>query len=278
MQTQADLERSGRGHWAALLAIVRGGNAAADRRDRPEALWADEALTLVPPHWPLARCECSDRPEPFLYYAITRPARRRRLGRGGGRTHLARLRPARDFPDLRRSAALLGRTAGLVAAALLAVWASMWITAGSPRLCLALPAPRSPRRMLALVVQRGARDEQGGRADRARLFRAFDRVVLLRALIAIFWIAMALQILISLSLRTEARRYGARGRASDGGDGSARDPRADPARPRDRRPRRLSLAPPGKPAEFVHRADVLSRSAAVPCRRRPPPRSCCCSS
>lgn len=211
----SERQRSGLGHWAALAAIVAAGALLRTVAIGREALWADEALTLVLAHWPLGEMllQPTD-PTPFLYYAIHKLLIGADASAAAARS-LSLAFGLLAIPLVYAAARLsFGRFAGLAAAALLAVWAPhidysqearayalLFLLTLASATCLLwwfAEAPRVEQRRVAGVPTR--RLALAGFA----LATAFSFYA---HLIAIFWIALALQILVSVSVRTEARRH-----------------------------------------------------------------------
>ena len=215
VQSEADRERSGFGHWAALVAIVAAGAVLRTVSIDAEALWGDEALSLVLAHWPVAEMALrpSD-PTPFLYYGI------HKLLLGGDVSAAA----ARSISLACGLAAIplvyaagrlcFGRTAALAAAALLAVWGphidySQEARAYALLFLLTLASATALLWWFAEAVREEQRRIAGAPSRRIALacFALTTSLSFYTHLTAIFWIALALQILISVTMRTEARRY-----------------------------------------------------------------------
>lgn len=215
MQSQSDREKSGRGHWALLLAIVAVGALLRTAAIGREALWADEALTLVLARWPASEMALQPTdPTPFLYYAIHKML-------FGGEVSAVAARSISlacgllSIPLIYAAGRLcFGRPAGIAAAALLAVWAphidySQEARAYSLLFLLTLASATT----LLWWFAEGARAEQRsfGRVPARRIalagFALATALSFYAHIIAIFWIALVLQILLSLTIRTDARRH-----------------------------------------------------------------------
>jgi hypothetical protein len=215
VKLEADREKGELRHWALLLAIVAAGALLRMVAIGREALWADEALTLVLAHWPLGEMVLQPADQtPFLYYSIHKLLFGADASAAAVRT-ISLAAGVLAIPLVYAAGRLcFGRGAGLVAAALLAVWGphidySQEARAYALFFLIVLASATSllwwfdeavrtnQRRLLAMPARRIA----------LACFATATALSFYAHITSIFWIACALQILISLSVRTEARRY-----------------------------------------------------------------------
>jgi|GEM_PF-3996875 len=215
VKPESDHEKSGLGHWALLLAIVAIGALLRTAAIGREALWTDEALTLVLAHWPLGEMILQPADQtPFLYYAVHKLMFGPDASAAAVRT-ISLAAGLLAIPLVYAAGRLcFGPRAGLVAATLLAVWGPHVDYSQEARAyALFFLIVLASATALLWWFAEAARDEQrrlaGIPARRIALscFAIATALSFYAHITSIFWIACALQILISLSLRTGARRY-----------------------------------------------------------------------
>lgn len=202
-------------HGAALLAVLLVAACLRTAAIGREGLWADEALTLVLAHYSVGEMifDPTD-PTPALYYLL------HKLFIPDGATAAV----ARSLSAVAGLLSVLaiywvarlsfGRSGGLIAAALLAVW--------TPHVDYSQEARAYSLLVLLTLLSAGGLlwwfDETGREVQR-RLGPVPRRCLALAAfvlstmasfythLVAVFWIAPALQIILSLTLRTRPQRF-----------------------------------------------------------------------
>ena len=200
-----------RAHWLALLAIVAVGAVLRSVTIGREALWSDEALTLVLAHWPMGEMILQPADQtPFLYYTLHKLLFTAADSAATVRT-LSLACGLAAIPLIYAAARLcFGRGAGLVAAALLAAWGPHVDYSQEDRAyaLLFLLTLASATSLLAWFRE-ATRDESRSRRRYLALaaFALTTALSFYAHLTSIFWIAVALQIFVSLTLRTPARRY-----------------------------------------------------------------------
>lgn len=183
-----------------------------------EALWSDEALTLVLAHWPVGEMIMQPADQtPFLHYTLHKllftaadsAATVRTLSLAAGLAAIPLIYAAGRL--------CFGRNAGLAAAALLAVWAPHIDYSQEDRAyaLLFLLTLASATSLLAWFAEATREESRPRRRYLALVGFALTTALSFYAHVtSIFWIAVALQIFISLTLRTPAQRYRAEAAAA----------------------------------------------------------------
>jgi mannosyltransferase len=208
----------GGAHWLALLAIVAAGAVLRTVAIGREALWSDEALTLVLAHWPVGEMILQPADQtPFLYYTLHKLLFTAADSAATVRT-LSLAAGLLAIPLIYAAARLcFGRGAGLLAAALLAVWGPHIDYSQEDRAYALLFLLTLASATSLLAWFREAMHEESRPRLRYLALAAFAVTTALSFyahLTSIFWIAAALQIFVSLTLRTPARRYRAEAAAA----------------------------------------------------------------
>jgi hypothetical protein len=217
LQDERGAERGGWRHWALFAVILAVALLLRIVSINREALWTDEALTLVLAHWPLGESALHPVDQsPFLYYAL-----HQWLLPDGAAMSAAWVRSislvagVAAIPLMYAAGRLcLGRSAGLAAAAMLALWSPHVDYSQEARayslLFLLVLASATALLWWFDVTARTPDKKTGPFLSRRLALAAFALATCLSFythLISIFWIALALQILISAGQRGPARAY-----------------------------------------------------------------------
>lgn len=198
-----------------ILALILGGAAALRlwNIDR-ESLWADEALTVVISNWPVS--EMLTRPTdetPLLYYSLHKLFISAQAGAAGTRgiSAVAGILSILAMYFLGRLA--LGPKSGLLCAALLAVWfphVDYSQEARAYSLLFLLTTVSAMSLLWWFWETRDAATAHRVRMSPARLalglFAASTVASFYAHVLSVFWIAPALQILVSVTSRTRSRK------------------------------------------------------------------------
>ncbi|MEA1072986.1 glycosyltransferase family 39 protein [Sphingomonas sp. LY160] len=191
----------------ALAAILRLANI------DQESLWADEGLTVVLGHWPIKTMLWYPVDEtPVLYYALHQWTVAAGAGAGAVRLVSACVGIASVVAMYALGRLAIGRIQGLICAALLAVWPFHVDYSQEARAysLLFFLTTTSAATLLWWFWETQA-ERAGNRSARRRIalaaFAASTTLCFYTHLLAVIWIALTLQILVSFTARTRTKRH-----------------------------------------------------------------------
>lgn len=179
-----------------------------------ESLWADEALTVVLANWPIWEMIWYPADEsPFLYYALHKLL----IAPGAGPEMVRSISAVAGLLSVLATYALgrlaLGRNAGLLCAALLAVWPYHIDYSQEARAysLLFLLTTTSAASLLWWFRETEPREGTPGRGSGKRhlalaLFALSTALTFYTHVLSVIWIAVILQVLVSLTSRTRPKR------------------------------------------------------------------------